>query len=148
MSSSARPPKAAYEATTLLASTTQTGATAGASGSAVRLPVSRAMAFTLDVTAAATAVGDILDVYVQTKADGTNWLDVVRFARVLGNGGTKRYVAKLCAAVTTSEFENGTGLAASNVRNLFGDEWRVYYVVTDAAPANAAFTFSVTACPM
>ena len=53
---------------------------------AVTLPSSMtAVGLTLDVTAAATAAGDKLDVKVQTLIDGTNWVDVAYFAQVLGN---------------------------------------------------------------
>lgn len=107
-----------------------------------------AMAFVLDLTAAATEVGDLLDVYVQTKVDGANWLDVGHFTQCLGNGGAKRYVTKLTAQLATAEFENATALAAAAVRNLLGDEWRVRWAITDAGDDNASFTFSVAACPM
>lgn len=135
------------DATTLLASGARTDTSTGTT--AVRLPgMVHAFGFVLDVTAAATDSGDKLDVYIQTKLDGTNWLDVQRFTQVLGNGGAKRYIAKITTNVATGEFENGTGLSAASLRNLFGDEWRTRYVVTDAGTDNASFTFSVVACPM
>lgn len=141
-----RPAKKAYEAVTLLASAAQTAT--GTASSSVYMPVMQAAAFVLDVTAAATAVGDTLDVYVQTKLDGTNWLDVVHFTQVLGNGDAKRYVAKLSSHIATAEFENGSALGAAAVRNLIGDEWRVRWDITDADTDDASFTFSVAACPM
>ena len=122
---------------TLQASAEQT---ATGTGTATICPqASEAIAFTLDVTAAATDVGDLLDVYVQTKIDGTNWVDVVHFTQVLGNGGAKRYMAKIIAGVATAEFENGTALGAAAVRNLMGTEYRVRWTVTDAGSDNALF---------
>lgn len=140
-------PKKDHDVVTLLASGARTATSTGTT--AVRLPgMVNGLGFVLDVTAAATEVGDLLDVYIQTKLDGTNWVDVQRFTQVLGNGGALRYVAKITAGAAMTEFENGTGLGAAAIRNLLGDEWRTRYVVTDAGAANASFTFSVTACPM
>jgi hypothetical protein len=141
-----RPAKKAYEAVTLLASAAQTAT--GTASSSVYMPVMQAAAFVLDVTAAATATGDTLDVYVQTKLDGTNWVDVVHFTQVLGDGGAKRYYAKLTSHLATAEFENGAALGAAAVRNLIGDEWQVRWAITDADTDDASFTFSVSACPM
>ena len=108
----------------------------------------KAMAFVLDVTAAATAIDDVLDVYVQTQLDGTNWVDVVRFTQVLGNGSAVRYFAKIERGTSVTEFENGTGLGAAAARDLFGERWRVRYVITDTGTDNASFTFSVVATAM
>lgn len=139
--------KRAHDKVTLLASTTTIAGAVTATGSAVRLPgMVNAIAFTLDVTAAATDAGDTLDVAIQTKIDGTNWVDVVAFTQVLGNGGALRHIAKVSAETAQAMFLNAA-LAAGNVRNLLGDEWRVSYVQVDA-DADATFTFSVTACPM
>lgn len=136
--------KDAHDFVTLLASSIVTTDT---SHTAVRLPgMVNGIVFTLDVTAAATAAGDLLDVYIQTKADGTNWLDVARFTQVLGNGGAKRYVMKIAAATACTGFETGTALGANAVRDILGDDWRVRSDITLAD--TPSFTFSVTACPM
>lgn len=140
--------KKTHDAKTLLAATTTAAGAVDAQGDSVRLPgMVNGFVFVLDVTAAATDVGDTLDVTIQTKLDGTNWTDVVHFAQVLGNGGTKRHVEKIAASPALAGFEVGTGLAAGAVRDLLGDEWRVAYVQVDA-DTDASFTFSVTACPM
>ena len=140
--------KKSHDVVTLLAATTTPGGVLDETSSPVRLPgMVNAVAFVLDVTAAATDGADTLDVTIQTKIDGTNWVDVAYFTRLLGNGGTKRYVAKIEAGTAQAEFENGTALLAGNVRNLIGDEWRVRYAQDDGA-TDASFTFSVTACPM
>ena len=137
-----------HDATTILAATTTAADAIDTAGPAVRLPgMVNGMAFTLDVTAAATDAADTLDVYVQTMLDGANWVDVVHFTQVLGNGGALRYISKIVAQIGQAEFEVGTALGAAGIRNLLGDEWRVRYVQADA-DKDASFTFSVTACPM
>ena len=107
-----------------------------------------AMAFTLDVTAAATAVDDTLDVTIQTKIDGANWIDVVHFDQVLGNGGAKTYIEKVVSSVQVAGFETGTALAAGATRALIGDEWRASWTIVDPTGSDASFTFSVSALPM
>jgi hypothetical protein len=114
--------------------------------SPIRLPAAPAVGFVLDVTAAGSAADDLLDVFVQTKI-GDNWFDVVHFTQVLGNGGAKRYVAKVVGALATAEYEVGSALAAAAVRNLLGDEWAARWVVTNGAGTHS-FTFSVTAVPL
>src|SRR3990167_2186343 len=83
--------------------------TANASAT-VYLPMCAAIGFELDVTSAAVGVDDTCDVYVQTLY-GSNWLTVVHFTQILGNGGAKRYYAKVCSQLAQAEFENGTALA-------------------------------------
>jgi hypothetical protein len=127
--------------------TTVAGAIAAGTGSAVSiLGQPRAMAFVLDVTAAATDVGDTLDVKVQCRLDGTNWVDVCSFTQVLGNGGAKRHIGKINADIAQAMLADAA-LAAGSVRNLQGEVYRVAYAQVDA-DNNASFTFSVTACPM
>lgn len=104
-----------------------------------------AVTFQLDVTVAATDVGDTLDVYVQTTIDGTNWVDIVHFTQVLGNGGAKRFFSKISASLALTEFENATALGAAAVRHIVGDRYRVRWAITDASTDNASFTFGVTA---
>jgi hypothetical protein len=135
--------------TILLASTaTAAGAINAATSSAVHIPGQpRSIAFVLDLTAAATDAGDTLDVKVQTRLDGTNWVDVVAFTQCLGNGGAKRHFAKIDAGIAQALFENGSALAAGSVRNLIGEVWRVVHTQVDA-DSDGSFTFSVTACPM
>lgn len=96
----------------------------------------------LDVTAAALAVGDTLDMFVQTTVDGTNWVDIVHFTQVLGNGGVKRFFAKVGRPTVETMFENATALAAASVRNLLGNQFRTRYTIAGATPN---FTVSVKA---
>lgn len=102
-----------------------------------------AAVFQLDVTAAATAAGDTLDMFVQTTVDGTNWLDVVHFTQVLGNGGAKRFVGKITRDVAETMYETGTALGAAAVRNVFGNQYRVRYTIATATAPS--FTVSVRA---
>ena len=100
----------------------------------------------LDVTAAATISGDTLDVFVQTSVDGTNWVDVMHFTQILGNGGAKRYFAKIIHDAALTEFENGAALGAAAARAIIGGKYRVRWDVADTGTAgDASFTFSVTA---
>ena len=141
-------PRTTSYATTLLASAARTD-TAGTNGDAVHLPdAPNGYQFVLDVTAAATDVGDTLDVQVQTLIDGVNWVPVCSFTQCLGNGGAKRHIAKINAGATQAMFEAGTALAAGSTRNLCGDAYRVRWVIVDSSTDNASFTFSVTAMPL
>ena len=143
-----------HEATTLLASTE---ITADGEGDAVRLQsMVNGFAFTLDVTDANEDSGDTLDVYVQTKLDGTNWTDVVHFTQCTGTGGAIRHIGKVVAQLAQTMFATSTALAAGSVRHLLGDEWRVRYDITEGGSGSgsgsgvglADFTIEVTACPM
>jgi hypothetical protein len=94
---------------------------------------------------AAGDVGDTLDITVQTNLAGL-WTDVVHFTQILGNGGIKRFGAKLMTQTAFAIGDIATALTAGNIRHLFGDEWRVSYVIVDAND-NSTFTFSIYAIP-
>ena len=104
--------------------------------------------FFLSVSAAATEVGDTLDVYVQSSPDGgTTWDDFIHFTQVLGNGGAKKYLASWAQWITAeSEMKApaDAALAAGVLQGPVSSTWRVKWVVVDAGTANASFTFSVT----
>lgn len=141
--------KKAYDAVVVASLTTDFGQ-ADVNTDSVTLPSSMAaVSFVLDVTAAASDATDLLDVRVQTMIDGTNWVDVVYFTQVLGNGGSKRFVAKIIASTAEALFADAD-LTAGNVRHLLGDEWRINYIQVDAEVPfqNATFTFTVVANPM
>lgn len=139
--------KTSADAVTLLASGAQT---VTGTSTAVRMPgMANAYVFTLDLTNAATDVGDELDVAVQTKVDGTNWADACAFTQILGTGAdAQRYGMKVVAGGAQATYTATASLAADAVRNIAGDEWRVSWVITDAGADNATFTFSVVGCPM
>jgi hypothetical protein len=134
------------DASKTLTSVTTAGAVSSTNTTAVaiRRPLG-GMILVCDLTAAATDVGDTLDVKVQTQIGGL-WVDVAYFTQMLGNGGAKRFGAKLMNQTAFALGDIAGALTAGNIRHLCGDEWRVNYVVVDAN-ANSAFTFSVYAIP-
>lgn len=128
---------------TLLASGAITSTSAGTA--AIRLPLApNAVVVMLDVTVAATEVDDTLDFFIQTKMAGT-WIDVIHFTQVLGNGGAKRFVAKLISATAEAEFETAAALGAGSIRSIIGDEWRTRYDIVDPGAGAVSFTVEVTA---
>lgn len=147
-STTSQPGPQTYDDTVTLQSSGAATATGNGTVNALIPGGINGLILTLDVTAAATAVGDTLDVYVQTKLDGVNWTDVAHFTSVLGNGGAKRYVDKIHAHGDVALFETGAALAESAQRDLIGTAWRVRWVIVDADTDDASFTFSVTAVPM
>lgn len=140
--------KKVHDVVTMLASAART-VTAGTNSDDIHLPgMANGFLFTLNVTAAATDVGDTLDVTIKTQVDGTNWLDVVHFTQVLGNGGAKVYSAKVSATEAQAIYDATASLAAGDAATqVIGDIWRITWVIVDA-DADASFTFTVTACPM
>jgi hypothetical protein len=103
--------------------------------------------FLLAVTAAATEVGDTLDVYVDTSLDGVTAVNCVHFTQVLGNGGAVKYAAQLDPTNPgTSVFVATSDCAAGAVRPaVIGAYFRVRSVVVDAGTVNASFTWSLLA---
>lgn len=143
-------PNSRFRPVELLASAARTSNTGN--GSAVEMFDSdrardhlSAVQLVLDVTAAATQAGDKLDVFVQTQLDDTNWIDVVHFTQLDGDGGAKRYVEKIVAGAAEAGFETASALAAGEVRHLIGRRWRVRWVITESGGDDESFTFSVQA---
>ena len=62
--------------------------------------------FMLDVTVAATEAGDKLAVFIQREMPNGDWMDIVSFAEVLGNGGAKKYRADVYPGATGGETGN------------------------------------------
>lgn len=100
------------------------------------------VALVLNVTAAATLVGDTMDITVQTLLGGF-WVDVMHATQILGNGGTQRIMASLSASAGQAMFATSTALTAGNVRNLIGDAWAVSWSLS----GTGSFTLSVSAIP-
>lgn len=134
------------EATELLASTTETATGTGTSELDLRGGSLAGLAFTLDLTQAASTGADTLNVYVQTRVDGTNWLDVVAFAQCLGSGAAKRHTEKNIRRANQGGVEAADVMTAGTIRNLFGDRFRVRWAIVDDS-GSASFTFSVVATP-
>jgi hypothetical protein len=102
--------------------------------------------FELNITAAAAAVGDTLDVYLQhSPDDGTTWDDFVHFTQALGNGGVKKFLATW-SRIPTPEAElkapADATLAAGVLQGPVGKDWRAKWVIGGATPG---FTFQVDA---
>lgn len=130
-----------------LCTVTTAGAVASTNTAEVSIPrPMHGIILVCDLTSASTDVGDTLDVKVQTNIAGL-WVDVAYFTQMLGNGGTKRFAAKLMSQTAFALGDVAAALTAGNVRHLIGDGWRVNYVTVDAN-ANSAFTFSVYAVPL
>jgi len=94
--------------------------------------------FEFDLTAASSAGGDTIDLYVQTKIL-TNWVTIVHFTQALGNGGVKRYFSHVASALAEAEFENGTAMGAAAVRHLLGMNYRADWVIA----RSGSFTFTL-----
>lgn len=135
--------------TTLLASAARTES--GLSVVPTALPAGIvAGAFQLTVSAAATDVGDLLDVFIQHSVDdGTTWDDFIRFTQVLGNGGAKTFIARWNAIGAAPESELGApqdgAMSAGVLQQPIGSKLRVKWAITDAGTDDASFTFGVEA---
>ena len=121
-------------------------------GSAARLAepsqVLNGVAFQVDLTAAATAVTDTLDLYIETMMDGVNWNRIAHFTQMVGNGGAKRFVivVPVLASLVTlgQQNEEADALDEGAVRSMFGDQYRALWEIADISGL-AEFTFSVKA---
>ena len=103
----------------------------------------KAASLLLDVTAAATLVGDTLDVYVQTSVDGSTWDDLAHFTQVLGNGGAKKFLAywqRDLAPTSALHAPVDASMAAGVNQGPVGGSLRVKWVVV----GTGSFTFSVS----
>jgi len=132
------------EQITLFAAAART-VTAGVNGDTVYVGGERVgYIFYLDVTAAATAAGDILDVFIDWSLDGTRWFNGARFTRVLGNGGAVSFYTSFVVQGVDNDVALTANAAAGDTRGtMLAPYVRGRYIVTDEAPANASFTFSL-----
>jgi|SRR6185295_9128788 len=107
-----------------------------------------AASFLLVVLAAATEVGDTLDVYIQSSIDKNTYDDFIHFTQVLGNGGTKQYIAYWNALMAPEAEIAAPADATMSVgvkQGPIGSTLRVKWKVVDAGTANASFTFALAA---
>ncbi|HEY2252499.1 MAG TPA: hypothetical protein VGH74_15605 [Planctomycetaceae bacterium] len=130
----------------LLPATTATTGTAVVSAQLGIPEIHNGVLLVLDVSAAAAAAGDTLDVTVQTLIASGIWADVVHFTQVLGNGGAKRFIAKIVGPTAVALYAYAA-LAAGTQKDIFGDYWRVSYTIVDGGAHGQSFTFSVSALP-
>jgi len=110
----------------------------------------RGAVFLLDLTAAATEVGDTCNVRLQHSVDNTTWDDFVSFTQLLGNGGAKQFFAQWTPLSATPETEmrapaDGTLAAGGVLQGPVGQYWRAKWTIVDSGTVNASFTFSVKA---
>jgi len=100
----------------------------------------------LNVTAAATDVGDTLDVYLDTSFDGgVSFINIGHFTQVLGNGGVKKFIMSFKATpITTANSVVFTAdqAASAALQIGFGDRFRFRTVTVDA-DGDATFTYSL-----
>lgn len=113
----------------------------------------KAAALHLRVTAAATEVGDMLDVFAQHSVDGgTTWTDFARFTQVLGNDSVPKnffahWVALMAPTTAQHAAQDGTMSAGVN-QGPIGNLLRIKWVITQATTTgNESFTFSVDMTP-
>lgn len=102
----------------------------------------------LDVTAAATEAGDLLDVYLDTSFDdGETWVNLGRFTQVLGNGGAKRYILSLKSnPVASANVVDATADQAESAALQIGFGERLRYragLTAATTTGNESFTFSI-----
>lgn len=138
------------EAVSLFASAARSAATAGANGTAVYLGGERRrFIFILNVTAAADAVGDTLDVYIDWSLDGTTYFNGAHFTQVLGNGGAVAYYTVFDPTTgTTADVDVSSDQSANaTVPTLFGPYVRGRYALVDGGGSHT-FTFSLTGYAM
>ena len=132
---------------TLLASQARTASDIGAT--ATIQGAFKALMFMLNVTAAAADSGDLLDVYVQDSQDGTVFTDLVRFTRVLGNGGVKKFYAFANALVSPTVAMGPVqdcAMAAGVRAGPCGPYFRGKFVITPDGDqvADQSYTFELT----
>lgn len=121
--------------------------TATGTGSLVyKPPKCEAVICVLDVSAAATDSGDTLDVVIQANLRA-EWVDVLAFDQVLGDGGAKTYVYKLIANAALTGFETGSSLSAGSKRDIIAP-FRCKWTIADVGGDDASFTFSVDCIPI
>lgn len=113
--------------------------------------------FLLDVTAAATAAGDTLNVKVQFGLPGATSIvphDFVSFNQVLGNGGAKQFIARWVsnpgyspdAINNSATLVPSVALSASVIQQgPITDLIRYTIAITDATTDDASFTLSLKA---
>ena len=102
------------------------------------------VAIVLDVTAAATAAGDTLDVSVEAKF-GSTYIEIVHFTQVLGDGGAKRFVAIIkTEQLAIADYSTAT-LSAGQIRHFLTETIRAKWAIVDAGGGTQSFTFSVNA---
>lgn len=133
----------------LLPSAVNTASGSGPSGNFIaHTEVLTSAIYILDVTAAASAAGDTLDVYLQHSwDDGVNWDDFVHFTQILGNGGAKKRLAFWSlygtSPTTPEKAPQDAALGVGTVQQgPLGNTLRAKWVIVNGGGSHS-FTFSV-----
>ena len=122
---------------------TNAGDTVGTNGTAVYVQGERLVyTWLLNVTSAAAAAGDTLDVYVDTNVNDT-WINVAHFTQVLGNGGAKKYFTVTIPTNMTTTDSATTDCAVGVARGVVGSQFRGRYVIVDGGAHGEEFSFTV-----
>lgn len=130
------------------ASSAKSASGASAVNFANHTEVLTAAIFVLDVTAAGSIAGDLLNVYVQHSVDdGASWDDFVSFTQVLGNGGVKKFLAFWAlygtAPSTPMKAPQDGALTAGQVQQgPIGNTLRVKWAIVNGGGTHL-FTFSL-----
>lgn len=135
------------ESATLFPSAQRTTAVTNSGGTPVYRMWRKAV-FLFDLTAAAGASGDVLNVYVDVLApDGVTWLNAVHFTQQAGNASAnKRWAVLDTASPTATDFAVSTDASSGVTRPyLWGPKVRGRYSLTDAGAHGQNVTFSLTA---
>lgn len=111
-------------------------------------PVPSELIAVLDVTAAGTDAGDTLDVYIDECVDGVGdqWVNIIHFTQILGNGGAKRYAAALRPAplATANNILSSTDQTAGNALQFpLTDRYRYRAAEANTSTTDSTFTFSL-----
>jgi hypothetical protein len=138
------------KAITLLAATTDAVAHSVNGAAVADLGFFRQAAIKLVLTDAQAALGDKLDVYVDTSFDGGGtWVNAGHFTQIAGNGADaiSEFIILdpggapgAVAIAATSDCASGVSRPA-----LFGDALRARYTITNGGTGTQSFTFSVKA---
>ena len=132
---------------TLFASANRTTAVANSTGS-VFPRMWRKAVILLDLTAAAGASGDTLDVYVDVLSpDGSTWLNAAHFTQLAGDASATQEFAVLdSTSVAATTFDVSSDCASGVTKPyLWGPKVRGRYTLTDAGAHSQDVTFSLKA---
>jgi len=137
-----------YEEATLRSSAALVAATGRSNSTAVTdLETYTIAVIHLDVTVATRPdTNESLDVVVETSHDGgTTWLRMARFTTVTAVGDQVLVLRQDSNVTPVANADSSDPNSGAISFGAFGDRIRVASTVTDAAGANATFTFSVKA---
>ena len=103
----------------------------------------------LNITAAATDVGDTLDVYIDTSFDGgLTFVNIGHFTQAVGTGGAKSYIMAFKsnpAAAGNSVDATAQQAAGASLQMGFGDRIQFRTTTVDAGTQNLSYTYSLKA---